>query len=232
MFKFQPFRISCLKEVLSTSKNICCNNLPGLSKSLRSINQQRCVEVCSIRFISTTVHVFQKELRKREGDEVAPPGKTEKAKQAAKDTSYALVIIGGLTCIGFVFYVLYKELLSKAGPTQIFSDALEKCRYHQELTVALGSPIEGYGEMNSRGRRRHVAHLAYIDSHGRDAMRMKFHIKGSSGRTGTVQVDSVIVRSKISYRYIIAYLDTHPRRIIIILDERSELDKEVVPSLD
>nr|XP_039270886.1 mitochondrial import inner membrane translocase subunit Tim21-like [Styela clava] len=187
---------------------------------------------CYTRKISMSACVQQIELRKRGDSEIASASKSKKAKQAAKDTSYALVIIVGLTCMGFVFYILYKELLSKAGPTQVFGDALEKCRRNQELVVALGSPIEGFGEMNSRGRRRHVSHLAYIDAQGRDAMRMKFHIKGSSGRTGTVQVDSVIVRRKISYRYIIAYLDTHPRRIIIILDERSELDRESVPSIE
>lgn len=171
-------------------------------------------------------HNLQQIQVRKEKVEVSTKTKSEKAKQAVKDTSYGIVILAGVTCIGFVCYILYKELLSKAGPTQVFSDALEKCRENQNLTVALGSPVEGYGEMNSRGRRRHVSHLAYIDSHGRNAMRMKFYVKGSSGRTGTVRVDSVIVGRRISYRYIIAYLDIYPRRTIIVLDERSELDRD------
>lgn len=195
------------------------------SRKLLQLTHYRSTFAGVLRNLHTSDFCRQIELKKSDG-EVSTHTKTEKAKQAVKDTSYGLIILAGVSCMGFVFYILYKELLSKAGPTQVFGDALEKCRNHQDLYVALGSPIEGYGETNSRGRRRHVSHLAYVDSHGRDAMRMKFYVKGSTGRTGTVQVDSVIVGRKISYRYIIAYLDTYPKRIIIVLDERSELDKD------
>lgn len=169
------------------------------------------------------------QLEAKKNDSVSTHTRKGKAGQVAKDTTYGIVVIAGISCMVFVFYILYKELLSKAGPTQVFGNALEKCRDHQELSVALGSPIEGYGETNSRGRRRHVSHLSYIDSNGRDAMRLKFYIKGSSGRTGTVQVDSVITGRKISHRYIIAYLDTYPKRIIIVDDNRSDIDKTDLP---
>lgn len=185
------------------------------------------VALSQARVISSFGQYNQLEAKK--DDSVSTHTRKEKAGQVAKDTTYGIIVLAGIACMVFVFYILYKELLSKAGPTQVFGDALEKCRNHQDLTVALGSPIEGYGETNSRGRRRHVSHLSYIDSMGRDAMRLKFYVKGSSGRTGTVQVDSVITGRKISYRYIIAYLDTYPKRIIIVDDNRSEIDKSDLP---
>lgn len=199
------------------------NRSIGTHTFLRLIRSCTHVIYLNNRHISNLARCNQIQVKKDGG--VSTQTRKEKTKQAAKDTTYGLIVVAGISCMAFVFYILYKELLSKAGPTQVFGDALERCREHQELSVALGLPIEGYGETNSRGRRRHVSHLAYIDSMGRDAMRLKFHVKGSSGRRGTVQVDAVIVGRKISYRYIIAYLETYPRRIIIVVDERSEIDK-------
>lgn len=214
-------KVSGCFEKLNLCRNACLPTTYAHNWTLNSFFSKPHIQYC--RTLWTSRVSSQIEIRKQ-NSEVSPSTRKEKTKKAVKDTSYGLVVVVGLACIGTVFYVLYRELLSKSGPTKIFSDALEKCRSDQSIQVALGAPIEGYGETSSRGRRRHVTHLAYIDSQGRDAMRMKFYVKGSTGRTGTVQVDAVIVGRKISYRYLIAYLDLYPPRTIILVDERSMLD--------
>lgn len=55
-----------------------------------------------------------------------------------------------------MFYAILSELFSGKSPNSVYTEALKLCRNDQKLADILGEPIKGYGELSSRGRRRHV----------------------------------------------------------------------------
>lgn len=58
-----------------------------------------------------------------------------------------------------MFYAIFRELFSGQSPNSVYSDALKICRNDTSITDVLGEPIKGYGELSSRGRRRHVRYI-------------------------------------------------------------------------
>ncbi|XP_037554317.1 mitochondrial import inner membrane translocase subunit Tim21 [Dermacentor silvarum] len=143
----------------------------------------------------------------------------QKVKQSTKDASYLGVILAGLGVTGLMFYTIFHELFSGHSPNSVYSKALERCRADPRVKAALGEPLQGHGETTSRGRRRHVSHMEYIKD-GINYMRMKFYIKGPS-RSGTVHLEVREDNHKnYEYRYLFVDLDGHPKRTIILEDNR------------
>ncbi|XP_049266932.1 mitochondrial import inner membrane translocase subunit Tim21 isoform X1 [Rhipicephalus sanguineus] len=143
----------------------------------------------------------------------------QKVKQSTKDASYLGVILAGLGVTGLMFYTIFHELFSGHSPNSVYSRALERCRADPRVKAALGEPLQGHGETTSRGRRRHVSHMEYIKD-GINYMRMKFYIKGPS-RSGTVHLEVREDSHKnYEYRYLFVDLDGHPKRTIILEDNR------------
>lgn len=67
------------------------------------------------------------------------------------------MVIGGIVITGGLFFAIFRELFASDTPTGVFNDAFERCRKHDRVRGVLGEPIKGFGEMNSRGRRRYAA---------------------------------------------------------------------------
>lgn len=63
---------------------------------------------------------------------------------------------------GVMFYAIVSELFSGQSPNSVYTEALKLCRNDQKLADLLGEPIKGYGELSSRGRRRHVRSASFI----------------------------------------------------------------------
>lgn len=107
--------------------------------------------------------------------DVKPLG--ERIKENTKTASYTGVIVLGVGVTGFLFYTIFKELFSSSSSNSVYSAALDRCSNDPRVQDALGAPIKGYGEENSRRRRRHVAHTIY-EKDGLKYMRMNFYIQG------------------------------------------------------
>lgn len=94
-----------------------------------------------------------------------------------KTASYTGVILLGVGLTGGLFYVIFRELFSSNSPQNIYSAALDRCVNDTRIQDALGAPIKGFGEENSRRRRRHVSHTLY-ELEGTKHIRMNFYIQG------------------------------------------------------
>lgn len=102
----------------------------------------------------------------------------ERIKENTKTASYTGVILLGVGLTGGLFYVIFKELFSSNSPQNIYADALDRCVNDPKIQDALGAPIKGFGEENSRRRRRHVAHTIYQTDTGVKHIRMNFYVQG------------------------------------------------------
>ncbi|XP_032816527.2 mitochondrial import inner membrane translocase subunit Tim21 [Petromyzon marinus] len=150
-----------------------------------------------------------------------PATTAQRVKDAGRDLTYLGVILLGVGLTGALLYPVFIELFSSWSPNRVYTSALGRCRDHPEVMAALGLPISGYGETTRRGRRQHVSHLEF-EQEGVKHMRVKFYISGSEPMAkGTVHAEVVQTpKGKFEYRYLFVELETYPRRIIIIEDNR------------
>ena len=144
---------------------------------------------------------------------------TERIKQTTKDVTNISVILLGIGITGFIFFIVFKELLSSKSPSSVFSSALAKCKDDPRIAEALGMPIKGHGEMTRRGRARHVSSVEY-QSNEKTYLRVKFYLKGSKGHTATVQCETRKDSPKSDFRYLFVQMDTYPHQVIIVEDNR------------
>ena len=77
-------------------------------------------------------------------------------KETTKTASYMGVILLGVGVTGIMFYAIFSELFSGKSPNNVYSKALDRVINDTRIQDAIGTPISGYGEETSRGRRRHV----------------------------------------------------------------------------
>lgn len=145
----------------------------------------------------------------------------EKVKQASKDASYLVIILGGLGVMGIMFYTVGKELFSKQSPGGVYNQALKLCKKNDEVIDYLGEPITGHGTSGSRRRRQIVnSHNFLVD--GVKHMRIQFYINGPY-RKGTVHVEVYEDENKkYQYKYVIVELDGYPAKTIVIENNRSQ----------
>lgn len=98
------------------------------------------------------------------------------------------------------FFLAINSLLSPPfssnSPQNIFKDALDRCVNDPQIQDALGAPIKGYGEENSRRRRRHVAHQIYQTEEGQRLIRMNFYVQGIRNKA-TVFLEKTAVRGNV-----------------------------------
>ncbi|XP_033125240.1 mitochondrial import inner membrane translocase subunit Tim21-like [Anneissia japonica] len=139
----------------------------------------------------------------------------QKVAQASKDVTYIAVVVVGAVLLVAMFYTVGQELMDSKSPNSVFTRSLKLCKKNYEVMEAIGEPIKGYGEMDRRGRRKHVSHVIYTKN-GSQYMRMKFYIEGSK-RKGTVhlQVEQVS-NGNLEYNYMYIDLDGYPQQRIII----------------
>ncbi|XP_055543858.1 mitochondrial import inner membrane translocase subunit Tim21 [Wyeomyia smithii] len=153
--------------------------------------------------------------------DVKPLG--ERVKENTKTASYMGVILLGVGVTGILFYAIFRELFSSNSSNSIYTDALDRVKNEARVKDALGAPIKGFGEENSRGRRRHVAHTAYVRD-GVQYLRMQFYIQGIRNKA-TVHLEKRMNESgDYEYRYLFVQLDYYPHTTIILEDNRLQQD--------
>lgn len=143
---------------------------------------------------------------------------TERVKQTTKDVYNLSVIFLGLGIFSIVSYGIFKEFFSSKSPSGLFSTALKKCKADERIIDLLGQPIKGFGEMTSRRRARHVSFVEY-ENNGKTYLRIKFYLKGSMN-TATVHCETDKSSPRSHVRYLYAEIDTYPKKIVILEDNR------------
>ena len=73
-----------------------------------------------------------------------------KAKQAAKDASYGMVILAGGLLVVATGYYLISELFSRETPSGIYDESSKMCLENFEVREALGTPIKVTAESGGR----------------------------------------------------------------------------------
>lgn len=102
----------------------------------------------------------QKQQQQHE-DRLAPSNQNEqqvsthltgarKAKQAAKDASYGMIILAGGLLVVATGYYLISELFSRETPSGIYDESSKLCLENFEVREALGTPIKVTAESGGR----------------------------------------------------------------------------------
>ena len=120
---------------------------------------------------------------------------------------------------GVILYAVFRELFSWDSPNVIYSKALKLCKSDPRVIEAIGQPIKGFGEMTSRGRRRHVSHLQY-EKDGQQVVRVKFYLKGPKNGA-TVHLEAYKQKTGHRFRYLFVELDNSRNDVIVLEDNRT-----------
>ena len=73
-----------------------------------------------------------------------------KAKQAAKDASYGMIILAGGLLVVATGYYLINELFSRETPSGIYDESSKMCLENFDVREALGTPIKVTAESGGR----------------------------------------------------------------------------------
>lgn len=74
----------------------------------------------------------------------------KRAKEAAKDAGYGMIILGGAGLIIGIFYILFSELFSRESPSGIYNESSKICLMDPQVQDALGHPIKIHTESGGR----------------------------------------------------------------------------------
>ncbi|XP_063678488.1 uncharacterized protein LOC134814322 [Bolinopsis microptera] len=154
---------------------------------------------------------------------------TQKVVENAKTSVNLFVIIGGCGIVLYLAYMVLSEFFSNVSPSSVFKMAMKKIMKDERTSLILGDKIKGYGDPNSRTRKR-LEHQPYMVADV-DYLRVIFHVEGTK-RSGVVSCDLKKSKNGWKTRYIIIKLDGFPPGKITIEDNRHETDAEDLPDID
>ena len=133
--------------------------------------------------------------------------------------SYGAVGLIGLGIAAGAVWYGASELLVTPREQKVFNAAMDKLHDDVRVTVALGSPMTGYGsESRSRSARHRIAHRVVIDERGRERLRVQFHARGARG-SAVVHAEAGLDEStgKWEFQYIIVDVQgANPTRIHVV----------------
>ncbi|KAL2800257.1 TIM21-domain-containing protein [Aspergillus keveii] len=155
----------------------------------------------------------------------------EKVARATQQSFNFMVVLAGAVLTGGVFTLLYTEVFSPNSKTWQFEKAVERIKNDTRCTNLLGDKreIQAYGENTwSRwARNRPIATTIEKDKHGREHLKMNFHVAGPRN-SGVVFVHMVKTADTNEWEYRLLALDVkgYPR---LVLEERHDpkVDREV-----
>jgi len=115
-------------------------------------------------------------------DEITDKWIPEKPVSAVEGASYGLVGMVGLGIAAGAVWFGARELLVTPREQRVFDAAMDKLREDVRVTVAVGTPMTGYGsESRSRSARHRIPYRVVIDERGRERVLVQFHVRGSRG---------------------------------------------------
>ncbi len=202
-------------QCLSIFRLICVNN--NSNKVYLNLNNCQTLRLLATNAPKSSKSSTSSSLSESQSQKELTIG--EKVKQTTQDVSYLSVILGGISITCLILYAVFRELFSSSSPNVLYSNALKRCKSDPRVIEALGQPIKGFGEMTTRGRRRHVSAFEY-EKDGQKLIRVKFYLKGSK-RSATVHLETY--KNKSQLRYLFVEMDSYPNNIIILEDNRHQL---------
>jgi import inner membrane translocase subunit TIM21 len=152
-------------------------------------------------------------------DEVTDKWIPEKPVSAVEGASYGVVGLIGLGIAAGAAWFAANELLTTPREQRVFNAAMEKLNEDPRVTVAVGTPMTGYGsESRSRGARRNIPHRVVLDARGRERLLVQFHVRGPRGSAMvTAEAGLNAETGEWDFQYIIADVQgAHGRRIPVI----------------
>ena len=143
----------------------------------------------------------------------------ENIKENTKTVSYlGFILVGFSIGISVIFAICY-ELFSSKSPNKVYAKAFDYVSNDPRIQNVLGDQIKGFGEETRRGRRQHIAHVAY-QKDGLNLLRMKFYLKGNR-ESATVHLEMFEnEKGNYDYRYLFVVTDGLNPRSIILEDNR------------
>tara|TARA_B110000003_G_scaffold251306_1_gene264969 strand:- start:285 stop:1208 length:924 start_codon:yes stop_codon:yes gene_type:complete len=152
-------------------------------------------------------------------DEITDKWIPEKPVSVVEGASYGAVGLIGLGIAAGAVWYGASELLVTPREQKVFNAAMDKLHDDVRVTVALGSPMTGYGsESRSRSARHRIAHRVVIDERGRERLRVQFHARGARG-SAVVHAEAGLDEStgKWEFQYIIVDVQgANPTRIHVV----------------
>ncbi|OWA50988.1 putative Mitochondrial import inner membrane translocase subunit Tim21 [Hypsibius exemplaris] len=136
----------------------------------------------------------------------------EKVKQAGKDVFWTGIVLAGVAVTGVMGYAIFHELFSSKSPSGVYADAFKMCKKDIRVKSILGEPMKAYGDLGSRGRRRHVQSAEFSDG-GAHIVQLKFHLSGPHS-SGAVYVEKDV--SAGTYRNLIFETDDRRERFFLL----------------
>jgi len=151
-------------------------------------------------------------------------GTEEKLNLSPVNIALALLGVG---MVGGCLYYLGLELIpSKLGPNSVRDRAHAVLQKHAEVESRYGTPLNAYGEGASEGRRNHIENRAYKDEKDRsNRLRVKFNIKGPSGRHGIVWAEASDKMKDGEWVYLLVQ-DARNGSWIVVQDNRIALAQQ------
>lgn len=172
-----------------------------------------------------TISVFER-LQKEEPTALTT---TQKVVENTKTTINLFVIIGGLGVVLYLVYMVTSEMFSSVSPSSIFKMCMKKIMANERANMILGDKIKGFGDPNSRTRKR-LEHQPFVVA-GVDYVRVRFHVEGTK-RSGVVICDLKKAKNGWKTRAIIIHLDGFPPGKLTVEDNSLETDSEDLPDID
>lgn len=131
----------------------------------------------------------------------------QKVVVATKTSVNLGVIAAGVVLTSAIVYYIGSELFGSQSSTNIFSDAVDRIRAHEELVSILGEPVKGHGEpsRNSRRRNRRITSQVVEDRNGEPHLFMRFYVEGPDNQ-GTVMLEMIKDENK-KWQYKQLYVD-------------------------
>uniref|UniRef100_A0AC35UFG8 Mitochondrial import inner membrane translocase subunit Tim21 n=1 Tax=Rhabditophanes sp. KR3021 TaxID=114890 RepID=A0AC35UFG8_9BILA len=148
----------------------------------------------------------------------APKTFAGKAKEATVNSFWYACLAASVAGLIGLIYTVGKEFFGNDSPQVVFSKSLKMVKDHEEVIRIFGEGIAGFGEENSRGRRKALKSQKY-EQDGQERLRLEYHIKGAI-RRGTVTVDMGNDAGTWDYRYIVVKTDSRPIETIMVVDNR------------
>ncbi|CAF4469903.1 unnamed protein product, partial [Didymodactylos carnosus] len=124
--------------------------------------------------------------------------------QAAKDISYTLIIVAGVSTLGSLCYIILRELCSRETPNGIYKEASKLCMENINVQDALGTPIIVHTTPQIGSMRMNNVRAKIFDEKGRKKMILTFYLTGKQ-RSGVVAVKNI--SNCYIYDYIFIQLD-------------------------
>lgn len=224
-------RRGLMTTTCSTTTTTACSSTSSSGLPMSMMMTRRCRASSSSS--SSASKKNQNQNQKRSGDEVQATDASrsgrydevtdkwipEKPVSAVEGASYGVVGLIGLGIAAGAAWFAANELLTTPREQRVFNAAMEKLNEDPRVTVAVGTPMTGYGsESRSRGARRNIPHRVVLDARGRERLLVQFHVRGPRGSAMvTAEAGLNAETGEWDFQYIIADVQgAHGRRIPVI----------------